>query len=264
MRDNLQMIVHRFPAGQDEIEIVPIADVHLGAEEHRAKDWKQFCASVLERPNVYLILAGDLCNNAIKSGISNVYAEKIPPSTQKRMMAEQLKPLADEGRILACTGGNHEWRSKKEVDDDMMLDVCSKLNIEDIYRRDACFLKIVMGERCKDHNYHTFVIGMTHGAGGGIYTGASVNRSERFAQTIDGLDILVAGHTHKIHTTKPMKLRVDVNHDLVVPRPYYVVNVGSWMDYGGYAMRKMLLPSSPGLQIIKLGRIGRTIEVVTR
>lgn len=262
MRDNLQMITHRFPAGIDEIEIYPIGDVHLGAEEHRAKEWKQFCDSFLEKPNAYLLLAGDMMNNAVKMSVSNVYEEKIPPSTQKRMMAEMLSPLKE--RILAVTGGNHEWRSKKEVDDDMMLDVCSKLNIEDVYRRDACFVKIVMGERNKDHSYHSFVIGMVHGAGGGIYTGASVNRAERFAQTIDGLDILVSAHTHKMHTSKPMKLRVDVNHGLVVPYPYYVVNVGSWMDYGGYAMRKMLLPSSPGLQIIKLGRIGRTIEVVTR
>jgi len=262
MRDNLQMIVHRFP-DKDDIEIYAIGDLHLGAEEHREKEWKQFCGSFLEKPNAYLFICGDMMNNAVKMSVSNVYAEKIPPSTQKRVLAEQLAPLAEAGRILAATGGNHEWRSKKEVDDDMMLDVCSKLNIEDVYRRDACFVKIVLGNR-KQHNHHAFIIAMTHGAGGGIYTGASVNRSERWAQAIDGIDVLIAGHTHKAHTTKPMKLRVDPYHDLVVPKPYYVVNVGSWMDYGGYAMRKMLIPSSPALQVIKLGRIGGTIEVVTR
>ena len=258
MRSDYEMITWQFDA--DEIEIYPIGDVHLGAEEHMHKEWKAFCEAILNNPRAYLLLCGDMMNNAIKSSVSDVYAERIPPSTQKRMMAEMLRPL--KGKILGCVGGNHEWRSKREVDDDMMLDVCSKLDIEDVYRRDAAFIKIELGSR-KQHSHAVFCIAMVHGAGGGIFTGASVNRAERFGNVIDGADILITGHTHKAHATKPLKLRVDLQHGIVTPRPYYSIGVGSWMRYGGYAMRKMLLPSSPALQIIKLGRIGRTIEVTT-
>jgi hypothetical protein len=83
---------------------------------------------------------------------------------------------------------------------------------------------------------------VTHGAGGGIYTGATVNRNERFGN-IEGCDCFIAGHTHKGAITKPAKIVIDTQRKRVSMKSYLVVSCVSWLNYGGYAAQKMLQPS---------------------
>ena len=59
MPRDFDMIVHRFPSW-DDLHIHFIADVHLGAQKHMIRDWEQFCGGVLDDPNAYIILGGDL------------------------------------------------------------------------------------------------------------------------------------------------------------------------------------------------------------
>lgn len=262
MKQDTDMIVRHFGV-VDEIEVYPIGDVHLGAAEHMADAWKQFCDYIISRPHAYVILIGDLINNGTRTSVTNIFEETMRPSEQKRMMAEMLKPLRD--RIIAIIPGNHEARSGKDADDDPTYDIAVKLDIEDLYRPNTAFIKLQMGLRQKYSAHRpAYIFVATHGAGGGIYTGAAVNRNERFGNVIDGLDVLIVGHSHKAHVTKPMKIVVDARNDKVSQRPYYVVGVGSWMHYGGYALRKMLLPSSSAAQVIRLTMKGRNISVETR
>ena len=71
-----------------------------------------------EDENAYLILTGDMMNNATKSSVSDIYSEVCSPSEQK--MHDPAVSVKD--RIL-CVMGNHENRSKKEVDLDPLYDV---------------------------------------------------------------------------------------------------------------------------------------------
>lgn len=261
MLDDKQMIVHQFA---DDITIYPISDVHLGASEHLAHEWADFRDRVLASPNTYLILNGDLINNATRSSVSNIFEETMRPRDQKRLMVEMLTPLRD--RILCITSGNHERRSVKDADDEPTYDIACKLDLEDLYRPNACFLKLMLGKingsdganRAK--TCYTFAV--THGAGGGIYTGAAINRNERFGNIIDGLDCLVVGHTHKGAITRPEKLVLDLHRNRVTLEHYTVVGSVSWLAYGGYAMQKMLLPSSGGEpQAIHLTRDKRKLYI---
>ena len=99
MLKDFDMIQHKF-AENNDIHIIPISDVHLGAAEHMKDKWEQFCKSVLEMPNTYITLGGDLINNATRNSVSDIFKETMFPSTQKRMMAEMLKPLARNGRKI--------------------------------------------------------------------------------------------------------------------------------------------------------------------
>lgn len=234
------MIVHKF---DDDIIIYPICDVHFGALEHNASAWNAFCKELLSLPNAYIALGGDLINNATRSSISNIFEETIRPRDQKRIMAEMLESVKD--RILCAIPGNHERRSVKDADDEPIYDIMCKLNLEDLYRPNAAFLKIQLGKRHSQNKAMTTYVGcVTHGAGGGIYTGTSVNRNERFANVIEGLDFMIAGHTHKGTVTKPAKLVVDPQHNKVLTKSCTVITATPWQKYGGYAMRGMLLPAT--------------------
>lgn len=261
MLNDFEMIQHKF-AENNDIHIIPISDVHLGAAEHMEEQWELFCQKVLEAPNFYITLGGDLINNATRNSVSNIFKETMYPSAQKRKMAEMLKPLAREGRILCAVSGNHERRSQKDVDDEPMFDIMCKLDLEHLYRENMAFVKIQMGNVKENrHNNPTYMLVVTHGAGGGIYTGGSVNRNERFGYVLDGADCLIVGHTHKPFVTQPSKIVVDTHNNKVSFKPFKVVSSTAWLDFGGYAAQKMLLPSSHAVQIITLCGNKKEIKV---
>ena len=256
MLGDFEMITHEFRGGHD-VTLIPVSDVHLGAAECMEKEWIAFIKMVEESENTYITLGGDLLNNATKSSVSNIYDEVYRPSEAKRMMARMLEPIRD--RILCAVGGNHERRSSKDVDDDITYDIMAKLDIENLYRENIAFLKIQLGNKTNENGVKsagrdrpTYCLAVTHGSGGGILTGAGVNRNERFGYSVDGIDALIVGHTHKPYTTQPGKIVVDSHNNQISIKPFKVISSTSWLEFGGYAAQKMLLPSTHCLQTLIL------------
>lgn len=240
MLNDFDMIVHEL---KGDIMIYPIADVHLGAMEHSEGEWQNFVKRV-EESDAKLILAGDLLNNSLRSTkFANPFDEAIRPRDAKKRMVEYLSPISE--KILCVVTGNHERRTYRDDDQDLTYDICAKLGIEHLYRENIAFMKITTGKRNgkRAGSISSYTFAVTHGSGGGIYTGASVNRNERFGNIIEGIDCLVVGHSHKGAITKPAKIVVDASHNYVRMGYYTVVSCVSWLNYGGYAAHNMLLPS---------------------
>ena len=261
VRSDFDLIVHEIM--DKEIKIYPIADVHFGALEHDTQAWVKFCSKVESEPNTYLILAGDLINNNTRSSVGSPWDDTVRPSEQKRKMVEFLRPLRD--KILCCVSGNHERRSLKDADDDPAYDIMTKLDLEDIYRQNAAFVKIRLGARTRDGGigYDTsFKFAVTHGTGGGM-TGASVNRNERWGNVIDGVDCVITGHTHKGAITRPSKIVIDDNNDVVSVKDYVVLSCVSWQNFGAYPFQQMMQPTTVARpQSIRLISRPKEIELV--
>ena len=245
MKDSFELIQHNFPEA-NEITILGISDLHLKSLLCNEREWSKFCGWLPKQKNTYIILGGDMINNNTRSSVGSPFEDIMRPREQKRVLAEQLEPI--KHLILAAVMGNHEARSEKDADDDPMYDVMSKLDLEDVYRQDAAILKISVGgvkhgERGIEplNNYGIYV---THGAGGGIYTGATVNRNERFSYTLEGIDAVIVGHAHKGAITRPARMCIDMIHNTVSMRDVVVASMCAWQRFGGYALRKMLLPSA--------------------
>lgn len=262
MLRDFDMVTHHF---NDPIVVFPISDVHFGALEHMNKEWLEFCKLVEQTPNAYIILGGDMVNNNVRTcGFINPYDELVRPREQKKRMVEMLTPIKD--RILCAVTGNHEARSMKDDDIDITYDIMAKLDLEDLYRPNMAFMKVSLGHRKADNTpIQSYTFAVTHGAGGGIFTGATVNRNERFGNVIEGLDCLVVGHTHKGTVTKPSKIVIDRKNDKVTMSHYVVISMVSWLNYGGYAMQKMLLPShvaDPQKLKLHMNQSNKRIEVI--
>lgn len=255
MLPDFEMIVHKFPDRKD-ITIIPISDVHLGARECMEREFMAFIDSVAANPNVYLVLGGDLINNATRSSVSNIFEETMRPAEQKKQMAKMLAPVAD--KILCAVSGNHERRSGKDADDDPMYDIMCKIDREEVYRENIAFVKIQFGETERDgvrtagKDRPTYVLTVNHGNGGGIMTSGAVLRGERFGYSMDGVDALIFGHTHKPFTSVPGKIVVDPRNNIVSVKPFKVINMTSWMETSSYALQKMLLPTSHCLHTLRL------------
>ena len=227
----MKVIKHKF---EGPITIIPISDVHIGSLECNERAWKGFCDRLQQMPNTYIVLVGDLVNNGIRSSVANPFDETLRPREQKYKMIEYLKPIKD--RILGAVAGNHEHRTKKEVDGDITYDILCNLDLETLYREDIAFIKITCG-------VNAYAIALTHGCGGGVLTGSAINKNERFSGTIEGLDCFISAHTHKGAITRPSRLVFDLNHSAISQRTCTVITAESWLNYGGYAARKMLFPA---------------------
>lgn len=256
------LIVHSFKK-KTPIDIYAVADVHFGAKECKEKEFMDFIKMVENTPNAYLILAGDILNNATKSSVSNCYDDRYRPGEQKRIMAQILEPVKD--RIICGTNGNHEDRSTKDVDDDPLYDIFSKLDIEDRYRRDLAIVKIKFGEIQRNAAYNpTYVFAVTHGCGGGAMTGGAVNKAERFAYSLDGVDALITAHYHKPLNTVPSKYRVDTRRNIMKEVPFDVIIATSWTGYSDYAAKQMRPPVSNVLQKITIRGDKKEIEISSK
>lgn len=265
-----EMITHTFFGGHD-ITIIPVCDVHFGAEECMEAEFRKFINSVANTENVYLVLGGDLIDNGTRNSVTDVYRATMPPHIQKKEMANILAEVRD--RILCFVPGNHERRSssgKGGVDDDPVYDIAAKLDLEHLYRDSIAFMAIEMGlpltvngmknANCKRPIY---TVAVTHGAGGGMLTGGSVNRTERFGQIIANFDVLITGHTHKPYVTYINKLVPQLRERTVKQEQAVNISGTSWLQYGGYAAQKMLTPAAHTLQKVILFGDSKHVEVRT-
>ena len=239
MLHDFDLISHVFPR---DLTVYPIADVHLGALEHAEPEWQNFLKRV-EQENAYLILAGDLLNNSTRgTRFANPFDETLRPREAKRRMVEYLDPIKD--RLLCVIGGNHEARTARESDQNLALDICEKLGVGHLYRENIAFVRVSLGKRSDEPKpMATYVFAVVHGRGGGILTGSSVSNNERYGNVLEGVDCLITAHVHKGFVTKPAKIVVDVRNGTVSMRPYLTVSCVSWLNYGGYAAKAMLLPA---------------------
>lgn len=262
MLPDFEMVVHQIPTEKD-ITIVPIYDVHLGSRECMEKEFISFIDSIKDKDNVFVILGGDLIDNGTRNSVTNIFRATMSPSTQKREMAKILEPIRD--KILCSVSGNHERRSGKDADDDPVYDIMAKLDIEDRHRENMCFLKIQLGKNAGtrgDSKYRpSYTICVTHGAGGGMLPGATINRNERFGYALDGVDAIIVGHSHKPMISQPGKIVVDKYNNKVSIVPFKVITATSWLNYGDYAAQKMLQPTSHALQTLTLSAYKKEMVV---
>jgi len=239
-----EILWYDFGQQTKQVTIIPLADVHLGAEGSAWQQFYQLIDTIKSEPDTYVTLQGDLIDNGLKNSVMNVYRATMRPYEQKREMAKALEPIRD--KILCIIPGNHERRSGKEADADPTYDIAAKLDIEDRYRESIAFIRIGLGKQ-KNQKPHSYYLACLHGAAGGGLPGAGVNRNDRFLQTMDGVDILITAHTHKPYALRGSKMVLDTQNRRATIRPTLHMVAGPWLGYLGYPVDKMLAPTAmPG------------------
>ena len=246
----------------DTATIYPLADVHLGAE---GSDWQNFYELVnriSQERDTYVTLQGDLIDNGLKNSVTNVYRATMRPYEQKREMAKALEPIRD--KILCIIPGNHERRSKREADACPTYDIATKLDLEDRYRESLAFIRVGLGQNPKSRKEWSYYLACMHGVGGGGLPGAGVNRNDRYLQALDGVDILITGHTHRPYALRGSKVIIDAQNRRATLRPTLHMVAGSWLDYVGFPVDKMLTPvAMPGAnKLVLSGRKFRFEAVI--
>lgn len=230
-------IISRDLTGIPEIEILPTADTHIGDLLSQEKQFIDFLSGyVLAKEHRYLLLVGDLINNNLRYSVGSPYDDFLSPSQQKKKVRELLLPVAEAGRIIAATGGNHEGRTKQTADVDITEDICEFLGIPYAEDDGIVHLQTDAGD---------YTIFFTHGSSGGKKPGAALNNLEALSLNVQA-DIYVIGHSHRkiAHKAQVRVPNLETGREEMKEQLYVVT--GSWVLYGGYAKRKQYRPQAIG------------------
>lgn len=222
--------------------IVPLGDIHFGADSCDVKALTELINWIKENENVLVILNGDLIENASKeSPGSSVFRQVIPPQEQKERLLIMLSPIAH--RILYSVKGNHGNRTVKQVFLDPEKDITTALEVE--YFDGACYADII----CQGHKWEFMSI---HGQGGASSISARLNRVFKKNQ-FHSANVYTMGHVHDIQVTRDYEIIKDpINKTLSLKKRYYVI-CGTLQSYWkSYAEEWVLPPTNPGIPKIKL------------
>ncbi len=232
----------------DFLEIVPIADAHIGDELCNIDLLKQEIDYVKNNKNAYAILNGDLINNATKNSVSDIYAEQLSPMKQLNLAIELLEPIKD--KILCITSGNHEDRTYKTDGIDLSFILTKELNLQDRYSNSSALLFIRFGEinipetnGSGNNRKVCYTMYVTHGSGGGGKIGSKANRVSDLSSIVDA-DIYVSSHFHTPIAFKEAYHRTDVRNSKVALVDKLFVITSSFLNYGGYSEKFNFKPCS--------------------
>lgn len=230
MIDDFTPVIHELE-GRD-IKIWPVADVHIGAKEANVAGFRKFIDSIKDDPDSYIVICGDVCNNGLRAAScpTNVYEEIMSPSDQMHLAAEILEPVAD--KILGCVGGNHELRSSKFVDLDPLYGVMVLIGHPELYRQNMCFVRIKLTDGNTKSVYSLLLV-----------HGKTANKRKQFQLSTEGIDVIVSAHLHEGVIEKPSRL-VFTPRGRIKMKTIVSVQAVSWLEYGGYAARSLLLPKT--------------------
>lgn len=237
------------PKELETIEIHTFADLHIGEAHCDMNDIRRRIDTVKNTENAYVILNGDLLNNALKTSLSDVYSEKMAPMDELKTCVELFEPISD--RILCITTGNHERRTYNGAGLDMMYLVAKELHVEDRFSSTGAVLFIRFGWNKTRKRKQWYSIYVTHGSGGGKKVGAKAIKLADMESIVD-CDIYVHAHTHLPICFKQGFYRTDFINSAVSMVEKLFVNTAAELDYGGYGEIYGYKPASKSTPIIYL------------
>ena len=233
-------------------ELHILSDLHLGDRNCNYKELLEKLQQIEANPNAYVILNGDLINNATTQSISDTYSETISPMEQLKQATALFKPIKD--KILAITSGNHENRTYRTDGIDLTEIMAIELGVGDRYAPESVTLFLRLGDKTnKTHKGQQvcYALYITHGSGGGRREGGKINRLVDLASIID-VDIYIHSHTHLPAILKQGFYRADTKNSTIAKVEKLFVNTNAWLNYGGYGEAHGYKPASIQAPIIYL------------
>ena len=165
------------------------------------------------------------------------------------MMIDLLRPI--KHKIIAGVSGNHEYRTVREVCQDITKDIFIALDIKDQYTPDAAFLKISLGEK-PNKKPATYMIYLSHGSGGGATLGANITKQDNYQISLEGVDISITGHTHRPTKTPSGRIAFDPYNNNIIQNNTLIFVCTAWLCYDGYPVRSQLRATAFYPDTIKL------------
>jgi len=239
----MKIIKHDLGNKFQNIEIVNMGDLHIGDPAFDEKQLDKELKKIKEIENRFVVLHGDLINNAIRNSVSDIYTEEMPPEKQLEILVEKFEPI--KNKILGISQGNHEFRTYKESGIDILKIFAQALGLKDYYDADGALLFISFGKnKYRDNIRHVLSLYFTH-------MGGNKNRLIDMADIVDA-DVYFRGHYHNVEVKKVDVFRTDKRYKTINKETKTFVQNGSCLKYSGYIQMKGYAPGSTVFPVINV------------
>jgi len=252
-----------------ELIVVPISDAHYGNPLFSKHHFAKTINLVESKPNIYIVLVGDLCESSLRTSKGEIYKQVGSPQEQRDWIIKQLDPI--KKKILGMVTGNHEQRIWNEAGIDISKDIAVSLGIP--YRPEGILLKISFGDGNKSVEGRPFVYWgyCTHGYGGARTKSAKAVKVERVANWIHS-DFYIMSHDHVVNVAPDVYLlpdnrtRDELDSDgnktgfsigKVVAHRKMLIKTNAYLKFGGYSEMGGFPPVDLEPVVIKLSGQGK-------
>lgn len=235
----------------DRAFLVPLYDVHTGSRTMFRSLFEKTVQFILDTPNCYTILGGDILESATRQSIGlGIFDEHMHLSEQMRYIETTLAPLVNKGKVLGAITGNHEMRPTYLNGWNPMEEIAHALDIPYLGYQGYILLNV------SGQEYKIFI---HHGTGGGRTKGAKVNAATRPNQVAIA-DVYITGHLHDRFAIPDTIF--DIEDGRLIQKQRWYVAAGSFLQYfGGYPEMKMLSPSLTGALLLEFSGNSKSVRV---
>jgi len=251
-KPELKTVSHDLGVDTEAAYIIPLSDLHIGSPGFDDKKFLGYRQWILDRPNAYCVINGDVLEMATKNSIGNTY-EALRPKQQKEMALKYLGPLAEQGKILAWIDGNHEHRTSKDTDEYIGEYLTQMLGIPSVYSPDGVlvFINVGYSRRHNKDSRITYTLFMLHGWTGSRRVGGKANNLEDMSKSVMA-DCYIASHTHQKVTFSRRIVVPEARAKSIRYKKQVFVSAGSFLEWEGYAVRKGYNPVTLGSPRLRL------------
>ena len=178
-----------------KVELYLVGDTHY--PRGKRKKLKKVISEINRKKNAYLVGMGDWVEG-ITQNDPRYNPEEIAEYIAKHgsrinmideqwyMFEQDIKILAEKGKILGLHAGNHGSAFARRNSYNELYKICRRNNIK--YLGDGMAVFNIKGKKGK-------VLMLTfHGSGGGTTIGSNYNKLERYGRVVSNADIIAAGH----------------------------------------------------------------------
>lgn len=239
----------------DSVELVPIADVHIGSPLCQEGKFKEIVDYILEEPDDpkmarICLLNGDLTESVTRNSVGNVFEQTMTPSVQVATMVKYLLPLTEtsdkypQGKILSYCSGNHDSGRYKDTGISSAESIAVGLGLDGRFSTDGCYSFISLKKRSSSTERCLATVYNSHLTGSAGTIGGRANRVQKLSNAVYA-DLYVGSHVHTPLTFKEDIILPCVNGipSLMHKTMTYCIT-GAFLNYGDYAERASYRPST--------------------
>ena len=250
---------------KNTFQLMVLGDMHIGDELCDLDLIRETIDYVKRTKDCFVILNGDLINNALKTSKSDSYKEQMTIEEEQDLLIDLLKPIKD--KILVMASGNHEYRTSLLAGINPLKAVAYALGIKDRLVENSYLLNIefgvAYGVKAVPNKYVVF--GIHGGSGGGRRAGATANALQDMALIRPDMDLYIHSHTHTVINYTDLIFLYDrkMKKTKAHQRTYY--NANAFLKYGGYAEQKGYKPAdrNPSVLVVNALRKKDGMKIVT-
>lgn len=217
-----------------EILLLVLNDLHIGSPGCNIDKIIRYLQEVKYIPNLYIILNGDLMNNANNLGKSSPLENDLSPMNEQKVIHVLLSDPIIKEKIVCSTSGNHESGARaRDSGLDSLVTPMATLGILDKYARYMAQVVFKIKNPYCQAGYSNFRILVRHGSGTSDNAGRVVDTMFDKLKSFGQYDMVIQGHTHK--NLFSIEDTVNQDNDNTIKRNVTTVNIPAAEEMNSYS-----------------------------